>query len=59
LLFQRLARLANEPRVIHRDDRLRREIFEERDLLVGERPGFAPDRDNHAEKRIGLAYRDC
>ena len=28
----------NEPRVLHRDDRLRREILQQRDLLVGKRP---------------------
>ncbi len=40
LLLQGLARLGNEPRVLHRDHRLRREIFQQRDLLVGERPDF-------------------
>ena len=38
LLLQRLARLGDQPRVLHRDDRLRREILQQRDLLVGERP---------------------
>ena len=37
LLFQCLARLGDQPRVLHRDDRLRREVLEQRDLLVGER----------------------
>src|SRR5215470_198816 len=36
LLLQRLARLGEEPRVLHRDNRLRREILQQRDLLVGE-----------------------
>ena len=27
-----------QPRVLHRDDRLRREVLQQRDLLVGERP---------------------
>ena len=40
LLLQRLARLGQEPRVFHRNDRLRREILQQRDLLVGERPHF-------------------
>src|SRR5437899_894021 len=37
LLLQGFARLGDQPRVLHRDDRLRREVFEESDLLVGER----------------------
>ena len=38
LLLQGLARLGDQPRILHRDDRLRREILQQRDLLVGERP---------------------
>ena len=30
----------NQPRVLHRDDRLRREVLQQRDLLVGERAHF-------------------
>ena len=26
-----------QPRILHRDDRLRREVLQQRDLLVGER----------------------
>src|SRR6516164_8626722 len=37
LLLQGLARLGDQPRVLHRDHRLRREILQKRDLLVGER----------------------
>ena len=37
LLLQGFARLGDEPRILHRDDRLRREILQQRDLLVGER----------------------
>jgi hypothetical protein len=40
LLFQSLARLGDEPRVLHGDDCLRREIFQQRDLSFGERPDF-------------------
>jgi hypothetical protein len=36
LLLQCFARLGQQPRVLHRDDRLRREILQQRDLLVGE-----------------------
>src|SRR5437764_5476891 len=40
LLFQRFARLGNESRVLHRDDRLRRKILQQRNLLVAERAYF-------------------
>ena len=33
-----LAQFAEQPRILHRDHRLRREILEQRDLLVRERP---------------------
>src|SRR6516162_1499913 len=36
LLFERLAGLSQEPRILDRDHRLRREILQQRDLLVGE-----------------------
>ena len=36
LLLQGFARLGQEPRVLHGDYRLRREIVQQRDLLVGE-----------------------
>ena len=38
LLLQRLARLGHQPRILHRDDRLRGEVLQQRDLLLGERP---------------------
>src|SRR6516225_1463641 len=37
LLLQGLARLGEEPRILHRDHRLRREILQQCDLLVAER----------------------
>src|SRR5262249_10892800 len=40
LLLQRLARLGNEPRILHRDHRLRREILQQYDLLFGEWADF-------------------
>jgi hypothetical protein len=43
LLLQRLARFGQEPRVLHRHDRLRGEAFEQRDLPVGERAHFLSD----------------
>src|SRR5207248_11370204 len=45
LLFQGLTRLGYEPRILHRDDRLRSEVLQERDLLFAEIPNFfAEDR---------------
>src|SRR3954449_4626136 len=35
LLLQGLTRLGDQPRILHRDDRLRREILDQRDLPVG------------------------
>ena len=46
-----------QPRVLHRDDRLRREVLQQRDLLVGERPDLLAVGDNGAEQRIVLAQR--
>ena len=40
LLFQRLALLGDKPRVLHRDHRLGGEVFQQRDLFVGERANF-------------------
>ena len=57
LLVQRLAGLGNEPRILHRDDRLGGEVFEQRDLLVGERPDFLADGDDLPEQRVVLAQR--
>src|SRR3954451_6659508 len=36
LLFQCLPRFVDQPRILHRNDRLRREILQQSDLLVGE-----------------------
>ena len=47
--------LGDQPRVLHRDHRLRGEVLQQRDLLVGERPDLlAIDRDD-AEQRLVLA----
>jgi len=42
LLLERLARFGDEARIFHRDHRLRREVLQERDLLLGERPHILP-----------------
>jgi hypothetical protein len=49
LLIERLARLGQEPRVLHRDDRLRREVLQERDLPVAKRAHLAAINMDHAE----------
>src|SRR6185369_3668070 len=52
-----LAQFADQPRILHRDSRLRREVLEQRDLLVGEwayGPAICGDR---AEKPAILAQR--
>src|SRR6516225_6567080 len=57
LLLQCLARFGYEARVFHRNDRLGREVLQQRNLIVGERADFlAVDRD-HTEQRIVLAQR--
>src|SRR5438045_3213905 len=58
LLLQGLLRLGDQPRVFHRDDRLRREVLQQRNLLVGERINLlAVDRDQ-AEKRVLFTKRN-
>jgi hypothetical protein len=52
LLLQCLARLGQEPRVLHRDYRLRREVFQESDFFVGEQAYLTASRRNHPEKHI-------
>ena len=54
LLLQGLARLGDQPRVLHRDHRLRREILQQRDLLVGERPHFLAVNAIMPEQRSSL-----
>src|SRR6516162_11490373 len=53
LLLQRLARLCNQPRVLHCNDRLRGEVLQQRDLLVRERADLlAVDRDYTQERFV-------
>ena len=55
LLLQCLARLGDQPRVLHRDDRLRGEVLQQGDLLVGEWPNLLCGKStNHAEQRSSL-----
>src|SRR5438105_5173590 len=55
LLLQGFARLVDEPRILHRDDRLRCEVLQQRDLLVRERPRFLAIYGEHAEQFAILA----
>src|SRR5215831_3522815 len=57
LLLQGLARLGQQPRVLHRDDRLRRKILEQRDLFVGKGPYLKSARDNHSKQCVTLPQR--
>ena len=57
LLLQRLARLGQEPRILHRNDRLRGEILQQRDLLVGERPHLPARREMMTKQPAVLAQR--
>src|ERR1700739_867684 len=52
LLLQRLARLVDEARVLHRNDRLRGKILQQRDFLIRKRPGLVSGYGNSAEQRI-------
>src|SRR5215471_17850233 len=51
LLFERLTRLVDEPRILHRDDRLRREVLQQPDLLVGEWENFFAMHYDRPEQR--------
>ena len=54
LLLQCLARLGQEPRILHRNDRLRGEVLQQRDLLVGKWPYLKSARDNHSKQCVTL-----
>ena|SRR6516162_3414201 len=58
LLFQGFARLGQEAGIFHRDNRLRCEVLQEGDLLVGEGPDFPAIDYKSAPKRSVLAQRD-
>ena len=49
LLLQRLARLSQEPRVLHCDHRLRGEILQQSNLFLRERAHLAASRGYHAK----------
>src|SRR5215472_7122579 len=47
-----LAQLAKKPRILHRNDSLRREVLQERDLLVGEGADLLTNSYDYAEQHI-------
>jgi len=49
LLFQCFVRFGQKPRVLHCDDRLGGEVFEQGDLFLGERSNLLSHSDNIAE----------
>ena len=58
LLLQRLALLGDQPRILHRDHRLRGEVLQQGDLLVGERTDLRADSADHAIQASVLAQRN-
>ena len=51
------SRLGDQPCVLHRDDRLRREVLQQHDLFVGERSYFLAVDCNRAKQRVVLSQR--
>src|SRR5262249_43302278 len=47
-----------QPRVLHRDDRLRREVLKQRDFFICKWPDLTATGGDHSEKRIVSAQRD-
>jgi len=48
---------AEQPRILHRNDRLHRKVLQERDLFFREWPHLAAGAGDHAEQRPVLAQR--
>src|SRR6202043_1101503 len=45
-----LAQFAEQPRILHRDHRLRRKVLKERDLLIGKRPSLLAVNDKNTDE---------
>src|SRR5215469_354194 len=54
-----LTQFAQEPRVLHCDDRLCGEILQQRDLLIGERAYLSARDSERSYNNIVLEQRDC
>src|SRR5207248_2285039 len=52
LLFQGFACLGDQPRILHRDDRLCREVLEQCNLFVAERPDFLTERGDSTQESV-------
>jgi hypothetical protein len=59
LLIERLARLCDEPGVFHRDDRLRGEILQQRDLPFWRRGAFSSIASNTGASSPGEELMTC
>jgi len=57
LLLQGFARLGDEPGIVHRDDRLRRKVLQQRDLIIGERADLLTVYGENAEHRVIFPQR--
>src|SRR5215813_1704505 len=57
LLIERLAGLVNQPRVLHRDDRLRREALHQCNLFVGKWANFGTENREVTDENAVLAQR--
>src|SRR6516165_5160754 len=57
-LIGALAQFVQQPRVLHCNNRLRGEILQQRDLLVGKRADLLAEDMEHAEQRLLLAQCD-
>ena len=55
LLLQRFAQFAKQPRVLDRDDSLSGEVFNQLDLVVGERTHILAIDIDHAKQRLPFA----
>src|SRR5215469_12149511 len=51
--------LAEQPRVLHGDDRLRREVFDQRDLLVRKRSDLTANYDDDPQQHVLFAERNA
>jgi hypothetical protein len=54
LLLQRFTQLAEQPRVLNGDNRLRGKVLNQFDLLVGERPDLPPVYSEGTDKLVLL-----
>ena len=58
LLLQGLARFCDQPRILHCNDRLGREVLDQCDLLVCKRPDLRACRDDHPQERFIFPQRN-